>query len=74
MKDGKRTENVISKERDNKNEDQSFEVVKSNNVVKPKSELPKTNTAITGGIVVAGVLALGVAGYFVFKKRNHKVQ
>lgn len=80
MKDGKRTENVISKERDNKNEDQSFEVVKpnevvkSNNVVKPKSELPKTNTAITGGIVVAGVLALGAAGYFVFKKRNHKVQ
>lgn len=74
MEDGKRTENVISKERDNKNEDQSFEVVKSNNVVKPKSELPKTNTAITGGIVVAGVLALGVAGYFVFKKRNHKVQ
>lgn len=78
MKDGKRTENVISKERDNKNEDQSFEVVKpnevvkSNNVVKPKSELPKTNTAITGGIVVAGVLALGAAGYFVFKKRNHK--
>lgn len=80
IKDGKRTENVISKERDNKNEDQSFEVVKpnevvkSNKVVKPKSELPKTNTAITGGIVVAGVLALGVAGYFVFKKRNHKVQ
>lgn len=80
MKDGKRTENVISKERDNKNEDQSFEVVKpnevvkSNKVVKPKSELPKTNTAITGGIVVAGVLALGAAGYFVFKKRNHKVQ
>ena len=80
MKDGKRTENVISKERDSKNEDQSFEVVKpnevvkSNNVVKPKSELPKTNTAITGGIVVAGVLALGAAGYFVFKKRNHKVQ
>ena len=80
MKDGKRTENVISKERDNKNEDQSFdvikpnEVVKSNNVVKPKSKLPKTNTAITGGIVVAGVLALGAAGYFVFKKRNHKVQ
>lgn len=74
VKDGKRTENVISKERDSKNEDQSFEVVKSNNVVKPKSELPKTNTAITGGIVVAGVLALGVAGYFVFKKRNHKVQ
>lgn len=68
MKDGKRTENVISKERDNKNEDQSFEVVK------PKSELPKTNTAITGGIVVAGILALGAAGYFVFKKRNHKVQ
>lgn len=68
MKDGKRTENVISKERDNKNEDQSFEVVKS------KSELPKTNTAITGGIVVAGILALGAAGYFVFKKRNHKVQ
>lgn len=80
MKDGKRTENVISKERDNKNEDQSFEVVKPNEVVKsdkvvkPKSELPKTNTAITGGIVVAGVLALGAAGYFVFKKRNHKVQ
>lgn len=74
VKDGKPTERVISKERDNKNEDQSFEVVKSNNVVKPKSELPKTNTAITGGIVVAGVLALGVAGYFVFKKRNHKVQ
>ena len=80
MKDGKPTENVISKERDNKNEDQSFEVVKpnevvkSNNVVKPKSELPKTNTAITGGIVVAGVLALGAAGYFVFKKRNHKAQ
>lgn len=80
MKDGKRTENVISKERDNKNEDQSFEVVKpnevvkSNKVVKPKSELPKTNTAVTGGIVVAGVLALGAAGYFVFKKRNHKVQ
>lgn len=80
MKDGKRTENVISKERDNKNEDQSFEVVKpnevvkSNKVVKPKSELPKTNTAITGGIVVAGILALGAAGYFVFKKRNHKVQ
>ena len=80
IKDGKRTENVISKERDNKNEDQSFEVVKpnevvkSNKVVKPKSELPKTNTAITGGIVVAGVLALGAAGYFVFKKRNHKVQ
>lgn len=80
MKDGKPTERVISKERDNKNEDQSFEVVKpnevvkSNNVVKPKSELPKTNTAITGGIVVAGVLALGVAGYFVFKKRNHKAQ
>ena len=80
MKDGKRTENVISKERDNKNEDQSFEVVKpnevvkSNKVVKPKSELPKTNTAITGGIVVAGVLALGAAGYFVFKKRNNKVQ
>ena len=78
VKDGKRTENVISKERDSKNEDQSFEVVKpnevvkSNNVVKPKSELPKTNTAITGGIVVAGVLALGAAGYFVFKKRNHK--
>lgn len=74
MKDGKRTENVISKERDNKNEDQSFEVVKPNEVVKPKSELPKTNTAITGGIVVAGVLALGAAGYFVFKKRNHKSQ
>ena len=80
MKDGKRTENVISKERDNKNEEQSFEVVKPNEVVKsdkvvkPKSELPKTNTAITGGIVVAGVLALGAAGYFVFKKRNHKVQ
>ena len=80
IKDGKRTENVISKERDNKNEDQSFEVVKpnevvkSNKVVKPKSELPKTNTAITGGIVVAGVLALGAAGYFVFKKRNHKAQ
>ena len=80
MKDGKRTENVISKERDNKNEDQSFEVVKpnevvkSNKVVKPKSELPKTNTAITGGIEVAGILALGAAGYFVFKKRNHKVQ
>ena len=80
MKDGKPTERVISKERDNKNEDQSFEVVKpnevvkSNNVVKPKSELPKTNTAITGGIVVAGVLALGAAGYFVFKKRNHKAQ
>lgn len=80
VKDGKPTERVISKERDNKNEDQSFEVVKpnevvkSNNVVKPKSELPKTNTAITGGIVVAGVLALGAAGYFVFKKRNHKVQ
>lgn len=74
MKDGKRTENVISKERDNKNEDQSFEVVKSNKVVKPKSELPKTNTAITGGIVVVGVLALGAAGYFVFKKRNHKAQ
>lgn len=80
MKDGKRTENVISKERDNKNEDQSFdvvkpnEVVKSDKVVKPKSELPKTNTAITGGIVVAGVLALGAAGYFVFKKRNHKAQ
>ena len=80
MKDGKRTENVISKERDNKNEDQSFEVVKpnevvkSNKVVKPKSELPKTNTAITDGIVVAGVLALGAAGYFVFKKRNHKAQ
>lgn len=74
MKDGKRTENVISKERDNKNEDQSFEVVKPNEVVKPKSELPKTNTAITGGIVVAGVLALGAAGYFVFKKRNHKAQ
>lgn len=80
MKDGKRTENVISKERDNKNEDQSFEVVKpnevvkSNKVVKPKSELPKTNTAITGGIVVTGVLALGAAGYFVFKKRNHKAQ
>ena len=80
MKDGKRTENVISKERDNKNEDQSFEVVKpnevvkSNNVVKPKSELPKTNTAVTGGIVVAGVLALGAAGYFVFKKRNHKAR
>lgn len=68
VKDGKRTENVISKERDSKNEDQSFEVVK------PKSELPKTNTAITGGIVVAGVLALGAAGYFVFKKRNHKAQ
>ena len=80
VKDGKPTERVISKERDNKNEDQSFEVVKpnevvkSNKVVKPKSELPKTNTAITGGIVVAGVLALGAAGYFVFKKRNHKVQ
>ena len=80
MKNGKRTENVISKERDNKNEDQSFdvvkpnEVVKSDKVVKPKSELPKTNTAITGGIVVAGVLALGAAGYFVFKKRNHKAQ
>lgn len=80
VKDGKPTERVISKERDNKNEDQSFEVikpnevVKSNNVVKPKSELPKTNTAITGGIVVAGILALGAAGYFVFKKRNHKVQ
>ena len=80
MKDGKPTERVISKERDNKNEDQSFEVVKpnevvkSNKVVKPKSELPKTNTAITGGIVVAGVLALGAAGYFVFKKRNHKAQ
>ena len=80
VKDGKRTENVISKERDNKNEDQSFEVVKpnevvkSNKVVKPKSDLPKTNTAITGGIVVAGVLALGAAGYFVFKKRNHKAQ
>lgn len=80
VKDGKPTERVISKERDNKNEDQSFEVVKpnevvkSNNVVKPKSELPKTNTAITGGIVVAGVLALGAAGYFVFKKRNHKAQ
>lgn len=80
VKDGKPTERVISKERDNKNEDQSFEVVKpnevvkSNKVVKPKSELPKTNTAITGGIVVAGVLALGAAGYFVFKKRNHKAQ
>lgn len=80
IKDGKPTERVISKERDNKNEDQSFEVVKpnevvkSNKVVKPKSELPKTNTAITGGIVVAGVLALGAAGYFVFKKRNHKAQ
>lgn len=74
MKDGKPTERVISKERDNKNEDQSFEVVKPNEVVKPKSELPKTNTAITGGIVVAGVLALGAAGYFVFKKRNHKAQ
>lgn len=68
MKDGKPTENVISKERDNKNEDQSFEIIK------PNSELPKTNTAITGGIVVAGVLALGAAGYFVFKKRNHKAQ
>lgn len=80
VKDGKPTERIISKERDNKNEDQSFEVVKpnevvkSNKVVKPKSELPKTNTAITGGIVVAGVLALGAAGYFVFKKRNHKAQ
>lgn len=74
VKDGKPTERVISKERDNKNEDQSFEVVKPNEVVKSKSELPKTNTAITGGIVVAGVLALGAAGYFVFKKRNHKAQ
>ena len=68
VKDGKPTENVISKERDNKNEDQSFEILK------PNSELPKTNTAITGGLVVAGVLALGASGYFVFKKRNHKVQ
>ena len=68
VKDGKPTENVISKERDNKNEDQSFEILK------PNSELPKTNAAITGGLVVAGVLALGASGYFVFKKRNHKVQ
>ena len=68
VKDGKPTENVISKERDNKNEDQSFEILK------PNSELPKTNAAITGGLVVAGVLALGAAGYFVFKKRNHKAQ
>lgn len=68
VKDGKPTENVISKERDNKNEDQSFEIIK------PNSELPKTNAAITGGLVIAGVLALGASGYFVFKKRNHKVQ
>lgn len=68
IKDGKPTENVISKERDNKNEDQSFEIIK------PNSELPKTNTAITGGLIAAGVIALGAAGYFVFKKRNHKVQ
>ena len=68
VKDGKPTENVISKERDNKNEDQSFEIIK------PNSELPKTNAAITGGLVVAGVLTLGASGYFVFKKRNHKVQ
>lgn len=81
VKDGKPTERVISKERDNKNEDQSFEVikpnevVKSNKVVKPNSDLPKTNTAITGGLIAAGVIALGVAGYFIFtKKSNRKEQ
>lgn len=69
MKDGKPTENVISKERDNKNEDQSFEIIK------PNSELPKTNTAITGGLIAAGVIALGAAGYFIFtKKSNRKAQ
>ena len=69
MKDGKPTENVISKERDNKNEDQSFEIIK------PNSELPKTNTAITGGLIAAGVIALGTAGYFIFtKKSNRKAQ
>lgn len=69
MKDGKPTENVISKERDNKNEDQSFEIIK------PNSELPKTNTAITGGLIAAGVITLGAAGYFIFtKKSNRKAQ
>ena len=69
MKDGKPTENVISKERDNKNEDQSFEIIK------PNSELPKTNTAVTGGLIAAGVIALGAVGYFIFiKKSNRKAQ
>lgn len=66
MKDGKRTENVISKERDNKNEDQSFEIIK------PNSELPKTNTAVTGGLIAAGVIALGAAGYFIFTKKSNR--
>ena len=66
MKDGKPTENVISKERDNKNEDQSFEIIK------PNSELPKTNTAITGGLIAAGVIALGAAGYFIFTKKSNR--
>ena len=66
MKDGKPTENVISKERDNKNEDQSFEIIK------PNSELPKTNTAITSGLIAAGVIALGAAGYFIFTKKSNR--
>lgn len=66
-KDGKPTKNIISQERNNKNDDQSFEIVENN------TKLPNTGTAVTGGLVAAGVIALSGAGYLIIKKRNHKL-
>ena len=68
-KDGKPTDKVISKERDPKNEDQSFEIKK------PTGELPKTGAVVLGsGIVVLGLTLVGTAGALVFSKKKKENQ
>lgn len=64
VKDGKPTDKVISKERDPKNEDQSFEIKK------PEGELPKTGAVALGSLTIIGLSALTGAGVLVIKRKK----
>lgn len=67
VKDGKPTENIISKERDPKNEDQSFEVTTPEEPKQP--ELPYTGTQDTTMTILLALLSLTVAFGLVQKKQ-----
>ena len=67
LKDGKPTKNIISQERNPKNEDQSF-VVESPD----QPTLPNTGTQESGLTTIAGVLALIGAGAFGLSKKKEQ--
>lgn len=67
LKDGKPTKNIISQERNPKNEDQSFLVETPD-----QPTLPNTGTQESGLTTIAGVLALIGAGAFGLSKKKEQ--